>query len=288
MPKWLEKFETVHFAYLILTLVVTTSVFSMVGCISESPGIYQLFIAELPVSNVQFGYIGICSTVSDHDRVCKSAIGTPPADLAKKLGVPIDVIQHVLALQRSVSLALPALSGILIFCGVVAFLVSGFCNGEESVKTRRRWMATTRIVLWGAVGCAFAAAYSLTFSISAMEVIAPKSAAGMAVTRGQSLQILQWMVFSFTAMYVSTIHYMLHKVTKQTREGILPIQRSRDAGTQTTWPESPPPPPLPKDEPAPRNATQTSTGTQGGPPVSPLSGNSNASGPLKESQAQYT
>lgn len=33
-------------------------VFSMVGCISEAPGIYQLFIAEIPDSNVQFGYVG--------------------------------------------------------------------------------------------------------------------------------------------------------------------------------------------------------------------------------------
>ena len=30
----------------------------MVGCISEAPGIYQLFIAELQGSNVQFGYVG--------------------------------------------------------------------------------------------------------------------------------------------------------------------------------------------------------------------------------------
>lgn len=145
-----------------------------------------------------------------------------PADLAKKLSLPLDVIQHVLALQGSVSLALPALSGILILLGYIAFNVAWYSTGEKSVKTRRRWIATTRIILWSAVGSAFAAAYLLTFSISAMEVIVPKSSDGLAVKHGQSLQILQWVVFSFMVLYVSTIHYMLHTVVKQARKGILP------------------------------------------------------------------
>ncbi|KFY31289.1 hypothetical protein V493_01244 [Pseudogymnoascus sp. VKM F-4281 (FW-2241)] len=169
MAKWLKKIETAHLAYLLLALVVTTSVFSMVGCTSEAPGIYQLFIAELRGSNVQFGYVGICSTVPGHNRVCKPALGIAPADLAKSLSLPIDVIQHVLALQRSKSFALPALSGILILLGVIAFLVACNSTGENSAKSRRRWMATTRIILWSSVGSAFAAAYLLTFSISAME-----------------------------------------------------------------------------------------------------------------------
>lgn len=170
---------------------------------------------------------GICSTIADHDRVCKPALGIAPVDLAKKLSLPVDVIQHVLSLQGSVSLALPALSGILILLGYIAFNVAWYSTGEKSVKSRRRWIATTRIVLWSAVGSAFAAAYLLTFRISAMEVIVPKSSAGLAVTRGQTLQILQWVVFSFVALYVSTIHYMLHKIVKQAREGILPESEVR-------------------------------------------------------------
>lgn len=149
-----------------------------------------------------------------------------PADLVTKLHLTIDIVHHVLALQQSVSLALPALSGILITCGYFAFWFARGTKSEKSVKSRRRWIATTRILLWGAVGAAFAAAYLLTFSVSAMEVVAPpeqpKSSAGLAVKKGLRLHILQWAVFSVTALFVSTIHYMLHNIVKEARDGILP------------------------------------------------------------------
>lgn len=133
----------------------------------------------------------------------------PPADLATKLNVTVEVVHHVLALQQSVSLALPALSGILITCGYFAFWFARGTKSEKSVKSRRRWIATTRILLCGAVGAAFAAAYLLTFSISAMGVVAPpeqpkpstglvvkrESSAGLAVKKGLRLHILQWAVF---------------------------------------------------------------------------------------------
>ena len=208
---------------------------------------------------------GICSTVSGHDRVCTSALGIAPADLAKKLSLPADIIQHVLALQSSVSLALPALSGILIFVGVIAFLVAWFSTGENSVKTRRRWMATTRIILWSAVGSSFAAAYLLTFSISAMEVIVPKSSAGLAITRGQTLQILQWMVFSFTALYVSTIHYMLHKIVKEAREGVLPKFEFPSYVTPEITPAA-----IDDAKPATKTAAEAKpTASEEAPPISP-------------------
>ncbi|OBT87632.1 hypothetical protein VE02_02717 [Pseudogymnoascus sp. 03VT05] len=231
----------------------------MVGCISLSPGIPELFIAELPGSKVQFGYIGICSTNSSttpittpntipvDNRVCISALGMPPADLATKLSLSIDVVQHVLALQQSVSLALPALSGILIACGDIAFWCAWLSTDEKSVKSCRRWIATTRIALWGAVGAAFTVAYFLTFSISPMAVVAPPaqpessagltvtkgSSAGLAVTKGSPLQILQWAVFSLTAVFVSTIHYMLHKIVRDARDGILPKVEPRTSDTAT-------------------------------------------------------
>ncbi|OBT75998.1 hypothetical protein VF21_03565 [Pseudogymnoascus sp. 05NY08] len=234
MWKWIEKIGAIHYAHVLLAAVILTSTLSMVGCISLSPGVQELFIAELPGSKVQFGYIGICSTVNA--TVCTSAIAMPPADLATKLSLSIDIVHHVLALQQSVSLALPALSGILIACGYIAFWFARGTTSEKSVKSRRRWIATTRIVLWGAVGAAFTAAYFLTFSISAMAVVAPPaqpessaglavtrgSSAGLAVTKGSSLQILQWAVFSLTAVFVSTIHYMLHKIVRDARDGILP------------------------------------------------------------------
>ncbi|KAL5353150.1 hypothetical protein ACLOAV_001181 [Pseudogymnoascus australis] len=222
MTRWLEKIRAVHLAYLLLTLVVFTSVFSVLGCISEAPGIHQLFIAELHDSNVQFGYIGICSTIPDHDRVCIPGPGRSPSDLAKKLSLPLDVIKHVLALQSCVSLALPAISGILILGGHVAFLIAFFSTSEKSVKSRHRWITITRIILWSAVVAAFAAAYLLNFSISAMKEVVPKSSAGLAVMRGRSLQVLQWMVFSFTVLYVGMVLHILHKIVKQAREGILP------------------------------------------------------------------
>ncbi|OBT42307.1 hypothetical protein VE00_06339 [Pseudogymnoascus sp. WSF 3629] len=243
IEKLLEKLKAIHYAHIILIAVIITSVLSMVGCVSRSPGIPELFIAELPGSKVQFGYVGICSTVNA--TVCTPAIGTPPADLATMLSVSIDVVHHVLALQQSVSLALPALSGILITCGYFAFWFAWCTKSEKSVKSRRRWIATTRILLWGAVGAAFAAAYLLAFSISAMEVVAPaeqpksstglavkrESSAGLAVKKGSRLQMLQWAVFSVTALFVSTIHYMLHKIVKEVRDGILPKVEPRTGDT---------------------------------------------------------
>ncbi|KFZ10504.1 hypothetical protein V501_05176 [Pseudogymnoascus sp. VKM F-4519 (FW-2642)] len=243
----------------------------MVGCISVSPVIPQLFIAELPDSNVQFGYIGICSNAI----VCTLALATPRADLAKTLSLSIDVVHHVLALQQSVSLALPALSGILIFGGYIAFWFARGTTSEKSVKSRRRWIATTRIVLWSAVGTAFATAYLLTFSIKAMGVVAPPAqpktsttsttlttSAGLAVTKGSSLQVLQWAVFVFTALFVSTIHYILHKIVKEARDGILPKVEARTGDTEAAKDGTKPG--TEKDAPA----TATS-GLPSAPPLSP-------------------
>lgn len=196
---------------------------------------------------------GICSTIPDHDRVCVPAPGTTAADLAKKLSLPLGVIKHVLALQSFVSLALPAISGILIWGGHVAFLIAFFSTGEKSEKSRRRWIATTRIILWSAVVAAFAAPYLLNFSVSAMKEVVPKSSAGLAVTRGMSLQVLQWMVFSFTALYVGMVLHILHKIVKETREGILPT--STDAEIETAAPSAA----TQTESPA---ETQTSSGTQ--------------------------
>ncbi|OBT62570.1 hypothetical protein VE03_07343 [Pseudogymnoascus sp. 23342-1-I1] len=274
MPKWLEKIRSLHLAYLLLTLVVITSVFSMVGCISEAPGIYQLFIAELRGSNVQFGYIGICSTVADHDRVCKPALGTTSAVLAKKLSLSIDVMDHVLALQGSLPFALPVISDVLIFCGHFAFLVALYSTGEKSVKSRRRWIATTQIILWGAVGSAFPAAYLLNFSISAMEVVVPNSSAELVVTRGVSLRVLQWVVFGFTVLYVITIHTILHNIVKQAREGIPPIlPTSAETGTQpaASSAETETKPAAAETETKPAAVKQTSTGTQSDSPASQIS-----------------
>jgi hypothetical protein len=216
----------------------------MVGCIAESAGIPQLFIAELQDSHVQFGYIGenlplimhitrlitltgICSSIPGKDMVCKSAIGTPPADLSKSLSLPADVVQHVLALQRSVSLALPALSSMLYFLGVIAFLTVYYIANTHSTAWRR-WISATRILLWGSVATAFTAAYSLNFSISVMEVVVPSQpSTGLAVTRGQSLQILQWMVFCFTALFVGVTHQITHRYLKEERTGVLPMNEMR-------------------------------------------------------------
>lgn len=196
---------------------------------------------------------GICSTIPGHDRICVPGPGRTPSDLAKKLSLPLDVIKHVLALQSFVSFALPAISGILILGGHVAFLVALFSTGEKSEKSRRRWIAITRIILWSAVVAAFAAAYLLNFSVSAMKEVVPKSSAGLAVTRGRSLQVLQWMVFSFTALYVGMVLHILHKIVKETREGILPT--STDAEIQTAAPSAA----TQTESPA---ENQTSSGTQ--------------------------
>ncbi|KFY76559.1 hypothetical protein V499_03850 [Pseudogymnoascus sp. VKM F-103] len=246
----------------------------MVGCISISPVIPQLFIAELPDSNVQFGYIGICKT-GGNATVCTLALATPPANLATRLSLSIDVVHHVLTLQQSVSLALPALSSILIAVGYVAFWFGWGMTDEKSVKSRRRWIATTRIVLWSAVGTAFAAAYLLTFSIRAMEVVAPPAqpttlttsmtlttSAGLAVTKGSSLQVLQWAVFVFTALFVSTIHYILHKIVKEARDGILPKVEVRTGDTAAAGSD----PKASTENDAPATAT---SGPPSAPPLPP-------------------
>ena len=167
--------------------------------------------------------IGVCSTIPNKPIVCLSSIGEAPADLSKYLLLPDEVVQRVLALQHSVSLALPALSSMLYFLGVVAYIVVG-CSSRE--KTRRRYISTTRVFLWSSVATAFAAAYSLNFSISAMEVVSPsQSSTGLAVIRGQALQILQWMVFSFTALYAFSVHQMTHRTLKAVRMGLLPVSQ---------------------------------------------------------------
>ncbi|OBT53840.1 hypothetical protein VE04_05600 [Pseudogymnoascus sp. 24MN13] len=278
MWKWIEKIGPMYIAHFLLIPIITTSILSMVGCISVSPGIQQLFIAELPDSNVQFGYIGICRS-GGNATVCTLALATPPADLAKTLSLSIDVVHHVLALQQSVSLVLPALSGILIFGGYIAFVIARFTTSEKSVKSRRRWIATTRIVLWSAVGTAFATAYLLTFSISAMEVVAslaqartsstlttlttsttPTTSAGLAVTKGSSLQILQWAVFSITALFVSTVHYILHKIVKEPLDGLPREVEARTGDTEAAKDDTKPG--TEKDAPA--------TGTSVPPSAPPL------------------
>ncbi|KFY41131.1 hypothetical protein V494_03194 [Pseudogymnoascus sp. VKM F-4513 (FW-928)] len=242
MAAWQEKNKARNLSYLFLLLIVSISVFPMVGCISASPGIYQLFIAELNDSHVQFGYIGICSTIPKNGRVCKASLAYPPDQLAKELKLPIKVIQQVLALQHSVSLVLPAISAILIFLGFITSLFA-LSNGEKSAKSSRRWIAATRTFLWGAVGFAFAAAYLLTFSISAIEAIVPNSTTGQAVTRGTLLQFMQWVVFSVTAMYVITVHYRLHRVVKQVWEsGILPMKDEPKPSTSPIPPTTAAPP----------------------------------------------
>ncbi|KFY15272.1 hypothetical protein V492_02112 [Pseudogymnoascus sp. VKM F-4246] len=261
MAAWQEKNKARNLSYLFLLLIVAISVFPMVGCISASPGIYQLFIAELNDSHVQFGYIGICSTIPNNGRVCKPTLASAPEELAKDLKLPIKIVQQVLALQHSVSLALPAISAILIFLGFITSLFA-LSNNEKPVKSsRRRWIASTRVFLWGAVGFAFAAAYLLTFSIGAIEAIVPSSSTGSTVTRGILMQFLQWVVFSVTVMYVITVHYRLHLVVKQVWEGdILPVS---DKSKTPTPPTTATPPATEKKEgPAP---AQESTRAQNDP-----------------------
>ncbi|PMD25261.1 hypothetical protein NA56DRAFT_699179 [Hyaloscypha hepaticicola] len=92
-----------------------------------------------------------------------------------------------------------------------------------------KYVTAIRIFVWASVATALTAAYSVTYTISAVAYAASPT---LAVSRDKVLEVLQWMVLGFSALFAISVH----KLTQIDDSDILPAAKSASTPTKRSIP----------------------------------------------------
>jgi hypothetical protein len=132
------------------------------------------------------------------------------------------------------SYIIPAINSVTFFLGFATFTSTMSAANKDSTRVGI-YMTFTRILMWTSVTTPLTAAYSVTYSVSALED-ATSGSISRAISKGKALEILQWMVLSFDFLFTITVH----KLTRDDDSApILPTTKSAPAPAKRA---APPPP----------------------------------------------
>jgi hypothetical protein len=196
----------------------------------------------------------ICSSsFSQDDFQCASTVGKSAAALSTTLSAPEIAIQYLLDLQESISFVIPAISGATFLIGVISFRATTWAANRDSAYLDT-FVTTTEVFVWTSVATALTAAYSVTYTVSAIES-ATIGSSSLAISGGKALEILQWMAFAFSSLFALAVRKLIQDIDDSDLRPILPITKRN----QTPVKRSLPPPARAKQAPAkPRMARKDS------------------------------
>ncbi|KAF2815585.1 uncharacterized protein BDZ99DRAFT_565552 [Mytilinidion resinicola] len=207
---------------------------SLTRCVSNSPGIGNIFAVKLQprnsttsITELRVNYFGICASVSDHS-ICQSSSGKTADRVlqfifngnlsSSDVSDSKELVSFALTVQSKIILYLLAVAGILLVIGLLLVLLlkrhfkaaqTGKMNAESRRQSLRR---ATLTAIWTSVGLALASALTVSQVTAAMEYITKvESVSTIQITAGTALSVLQWFIFSLSALFAAGISSIFKK-----------------------------------------------------------------------------
>ncbi|KAE9362528.1 hypothetical protein N431DRAFT_358608 [Stipitochalara longipes BDJ] len=234
---------------------------ALTGCISESPGIPDIFLAELISTaenntRLRFNYFAMCSSGnSSQEWFCSSTISASSATLASTLQVPEAIVQYGLDLQSTGFPVLLAAGGIFFTTGIISFLwlkMTSRAEGDQLdndklqrlPKRKSRLSNTAKGSLWISATIAIVVAYANTLTLSSILLATSAShPVAIQVNRGTSLEVIQWFIFSLSFLFSLGVTRLIQRTGLEP-----PLVGGNHTATRTiqpsTYTQLPPPPPI--------------------------------------------
>ncbi|RDL32539.1 uncharacterized protein BP5553_08995 [Venustampulla echinocandica] len=144
-----------------------------------------------------------------------------------------DLIRETISVQNSASLVLPAISWVAFALGILSLILLRRFDWDGLAKA-------TQILLWGSTACSFAAAWSVTYIVAAMDAATTGSRQAR-IVKGPALMALQWSTFAF----VIFITCLVHIITTNPASSAKATSKPSTPPTQPPPPKGPPPPTRP-------------------------------------------
>ncbi|EON67952.1 hypothetical protein W97_07449 [Coniosporium apollinis CBS 100218] len=214
--------------YFLPVPIILLYVLAMVGGISESPGVVDIFLFKLQSGNgaaavnaaaseLRVGYFGMCAGTKK-DLVCLPTSGVSSAeklavrfneDSARSstgLGGLAPLLPVALSLQSKTFLCVLAVSGVL-FC--VSLVCLGLLKrdikkqaGGSGKSHEQRLRRASLALLWVSVALATVSAAAVTQATSALKILTKDlPAVAVSLTAGITLQALQWAVIVLSTLF---------------------------------------------------------------------------------------
>ncbi|KAF2462935.1 uncharacterized protein BDR25DRAFT_195266, partial [Lindgomyces ingoldianus] len=206
----------------------------LTGCVSNSPGIQNIFAVKLEprngissmaftVSELRINYfVGICASTSDR-LVCQSSSGKTADSLLRfifdananngtDVSGDLDLVFFAFTLQSKIILCLLAAAGVLLVIGLLVALIlkrhlKATQTGNSNTEKRRQSLRLAALaIIWTSVGLALASAITISQVTATMQYVTQMgSVSTIQITAGQILNVLQWLIFSLSALFAAGI-----------------------------------------------------------------------------------
>ena len=138
------------------------------------------------------------------------------SDAAQQLSIKVNTVNLLFSLQSKVFIPLASFAGATFIISAVALAV--YKRGEKRMATKppsARAISVTRLTAlclsWASAALILAAAWSVTLSTIAVEVVSRDGHDALSIRGGVALQALQWVVAALTCVYAYGVGSMLRK-----------------------------------------------------------------------------
>ncbi|KAF1937532.1 hypothetical protein EJ02DRAFT_51053 [Clathrospora elynae] len=222
--------------YMLPIPILLFYVLSLTGCVSTSPGMKNLFLVGLQPSSlpsvatnsslqdfhIRLGYFGAClGETADLDCASTSG-GSKDALIARVLentanhNTPsnLPLISSALALQSKV-LNVLVIASVLFTLSLASLALLKLSLKSRSTRTHRTtlYKPITVSTLWLSIALALAAALSTTQTFGVLQYSTTLlNTSELKVMPGVALQVLQWLAFSFSAVFTMGVSSMFKSV----------------------------------------------------------------------------
>ncbi|ORX92463.1 Ca2+ regulator and membrane fusion protein Fig1-domain-containing protein [Clohesyomyces aquaticus] len=218
--------------YLLPVPIILFYALPQTGCISNSPGIPNIFTMKLQdprrspdSTEIRLGYYGLCILQSDQ-FFCQSTSGKNTESFlntaaaasnmsAQRLQVTREMVSAGLKLQSKYIIGLSNGAGVLFIFSLVFitlmkkdFKMPLAETNQIAVKRRSRLRQASLTTIWLSVAFALASAISIQQTINALAFITETNSVSMKITAGQTLIILQWLAFAFSVLFALGVAMM--------------------------------------------------------------------------------
>lgn len=208
-------------------------VLAIVGCISTSPGIPNIFLISLGdgAKGLRIGYYGKHSSIAEtplaltlmlssgicagFDEIrCMPTAGLSVEKASSRLGIGSKSIQLLFTLQNNIFLPLPTIAG-------AAYIISACALGIYKRTEKRmtgtpretKLMSSSRLILmissWTSAALMIAASWALTMSTRALQVVSQRVDGRSQYHPGVTLEVLQWITAGLACVYAWGIGVMV-------------------------------------------------------------------------------
>ncbi|KAI0808532.1 Ca2+ regulator and membrane fusion protein Fig1-domain-containing protein [Xylaria sp. FL0064] len=242
-----SKFNNLDYrlvVYLLAGVIILFYVLALTGCLSESPGIPNIFLANIHSrrdnsTQLRIGYFGICIN-TPHNLQCLSSIGKDMKTITTDFshdGLPIPssisaLLPVALTIQTKIFPSLVAAAGVFFFVGLIALMLlkRSFKKPDPTKPLRPKLFRTATMLFGGtATALAIAAAVATTQTANALDFATSSPTIGngtIRVSAGIALQVLQWLIVGFSVLFQLSLASMFKVEGRVNAVGTLPFSGS--------------------------------------------------------------